>query len=109
MMECANFKFLTMKTHAMPSLTLRQYHGSAYGLVAAKKGFLKKTGEWNHQRVTVEGSKIIVVLNGHLILNTDINEISSFMNDKKHPGIVRKDGHFGFAVTRTLFLFGKLK
>ena len=102
-------QILDNKDPRYAKLDPRQYHGSAYGLVAAKKGFLKKTGEWNHQRVTVEGSKIIVVLNGHLILNTDISEISSFMNDKKHPGIVRKDGHFGFAGHKDPVSFRKIK
>ena len=102
-------QILDNKDPRYAKLDPRQYHGSAYGLVPAKKGFLKKTGEWNHQRVTVEGSKIIVVLNGHLILNTDINEISSFMNDKKHPGILRKDGHFGFAGHKDPVSFRKIK
>ncbi|MEL7338240.1 MAG: DUF1080 domain-containing protein, partial [Planctomycetota bacterium] len=49
----------------------RQYHGSAYGMVAARRGFLRPVGEWNFQQVTVQGSTIKVELNGTVILDTD--------------------------------------
>ena len=78
-------------------LDKRQYHGSAYGIAAARRGFLKKANEWNHQEVTVQGSKIIVILNGNLILDADLSKTSSFMANKKHPGLILKEGHFGFA------------
>ena len=41
-----------------------QYHGSLYGLVPAKRGYLKPLGEWNTQEVTVDGDLVKVVLNG---------------------------------------------
>jgi hypothetical protein len=78
-------------------LDSRQYHGSAYGIAAARRGFLKETNKWNHQEVTVQGSTIIVLLNGSLILDADLSKVSSFMANKKHPGILLKEGHFGFA------------
>jgi hypothetical protein len=45
----------------------------------------------------VQGSTIIVLLNGSLILDADLSKVSSFMANKKHPGILLKEGHFGFA------------
>ena len=75
----------------------RQYHGSAYGMAAAKRGYLRPVGEWNFQEVTVQGSKITVELNGTVILNTDLAEISEYMADRPHPGKERQLGHFGFA------------
>lgn len=75
----------------------RQYHGSAYGMVPAKRGYLREAGEWNFQEVTVNGSKIIVELNGNVILNADLNSVSEFMADRPHPGKDRKSGYFGFA------------
>lgn len=75
----------------------RQYHGSAYGMVAAKTGYLREVGEWNFQEVTVEGAKIRVELNGTVILDADLSEVTEFMGDKKHPGLERRSGHFGFA------------
>jgi hypothetical protein len=75
----------------------RQAHGSAYGMVAAKRGFLKPTGEWNREVVTVEGSKIQVELNGNIILNTDLSKVEDYMDNKPHPGKSRTSGHVGFA------------
>lgn len=77
----------------------RQVHGSAYGMVAAKRGFQKPIGEWNQQEVTVKGSTIKVVLNGEVILDTDLSKVDpeTFMGKSKHPGLSRTKGHFGFA------------
>ena len=75
----------------------RQYHGSAYGMAAAAKGYLRKTGQWNFQEVTVVGSTIKVELNGNVILNTDLSKITKYMANSPHPGKNNKDGHFGFA------------
>ena len=75
----------------------RQYHGSAYGISAAPRGLLKKTGEWNTQEVTVEGSRVIVILNGNLLLDEDLSKVDTFMANQKHPGLSLKEGHFGFA------------
>jgi len=33
-----------------------QYHGSVYGLVPAKRGFLKPVGEWNSKEIIFKGS-----------------------------------------------------
>lgn len=79
------------------SLDLRQYHGSAYGMAAAHRGYLRPTGEWNFQQVTVDGSTITVELNGSVILNTDLSKVTEFMAEKAHPGKDRKSGFFGFA------------
>ena len=75
----------------------RQYHGSAYGMAAAQRGFLKPTGEWNSQEVVVVGSRIQVTLNGTVILDVDLSEIDEYMDDKPHPGKDRTKGHLGFA------------
>jgi hypothetical protein len=75
----------------------RQYHGSAYGMAAAHRGYLRPTGEWNFQQVTVDGSTITVELNGNIILQTDLSEITEFMAERPHPGKDRTSGYFGFA------------
>lgn len=75
----------------------RQAHGSAYGLVAAKKGYLREVGQWNFQEMTIDGAKIKVELNGNVILDADLSQVKEFMGDQKHPGIDRRSGHFGFA------------
>ena len=78
-------------------LDKRQYHGSAYGMVAAKRGFQRPVGEWNYQEVTVRGSTIKVVLNGSTILDTDLSEVTEYMGNSPHPGKDRESGFFGFA------------
>ena len=75
----------------------RQYHGSAYGIVAAQKGYLRPAGQWNFQEVTVQGSRIKVELNGTVILDADLAEVSEYMHNSAHPGKMLEEGHFGFA------------
>ena len=77
----------------------RQYHGSAYGMVPAKLGHQKPVGEWNVEEVTVKGSTLKVVLNGTVILDTDLSKIdpATYMAKSKHPGVTRTNGFFGFA------------
>jgi len=75
----------------------RQYHGSAYGMAAAHRGYLRGTNDWNFQEVTVQGSKIKVELNGTVILDTDLSKATNFMANSPHPGKDRASGHFGLA------------
>jgi len=75
----------------------RQAHGSAYGMAAAHRGYLRPTGQWNYQQVTVKGSTIKVELNGVTILDTDLGKITEFLANTPHPGKDRRSGHFGFA------------
>ena len=79
------------------NLDARQYHGSAYGMVAAERGFLRPAGQWNFQEVTVNGSSIRVELNGNVILNADLAKVTEYMGGRPHPGKERKTGYFGFA------------
>lgn len=72
----------------------RQYHGSAYGMAAAHRGYLRKTGDWNFQTVTVTGSNIVVELNGTRILDTDLSKVKDFMDKNAHPGKDVQEGHF---------------
>jgi len=79
------------------NLDPRQFHGSAYGMFAAHRGYLRPVGEWNYQEVTVKGSTIRVELNGTTILDCDVSAVEKFMDNKEHPGKGRKSGYFGFA------------
>lgn len=78
-------------------LDARQYHGSAYGMAAAARGYTRPAGEWNYQVVTVKGSTIQVELNGTPILNTDLSTVTEYMANSPHPGKDRTEGFFGFA------------
>lgn len=75
-----------------------QYHGSVYGVIPAKRGYLKPTGEWNEQTVIAKGNKIKVILNGQVILDGDIHEASKngTMDGNRHPGLLNPKGHIGF-------------
>ena len=77
----------------------RQFHGSAYGMAAAHRGYTRPAGEWNFEEVTVRGSTIKVELNGVPILDTDLSKLhpAKFMDGKAHPGKTRTRGFFGFA------------
>lgn len=75
-----------------------QYHGSVYGVIPAKRGFLRPTGEWNTQEVVARGNRITITLNGEVILDGDIAEASKngTMDGKQHPGLMNPSGHIGF-------------
>jgi hypothetical protein len=75
-----------------------QYHGSVYGVIPAKRGFLKPTGEWNEEEIMVKGTQIKVTLNGTVITEGDYAEASKngTMDHKEHPGLLRTTGHIGF-------------
>ena len=75
-----------------------QYHGSVYGIIPAKRGYLKPVGQWNEQEVEVNGSQIKITLNGTMIVDGDFLEASlnGTMDHKEHPGLKRSMGHIGF-------------
>ena len=75
-----------------------QYHGSVYGIIPAKQGFLKPVGEWNEEEVIAQGNKIKVILNGEVILDGDIALATKegTPDHKEHPGLLNKTGHIGF-------------
>lgn len=86
-----------LDTNYPGKLDPRQVHGSAYGMVAAKTGYLREPGIWNYQEVTVQGSRIRVELNGTVILDTDLSQVTEYMGGRPHPGKDLTEGHFGFA------------
>lgn len=75
-----------------------QYHGSIYGVVPAKRGHLKKVGEWNFEEVTCKGTQVTVKLNGTTIVDADIEKASTpkTLDGRAHPGLKRTTGHIGF-------------
>ena len=87
----------------------RQAHGSAYGMAAAAQGYLRPTGDWNYQEVTVKGSTIVVELNGTRILDADLSRVTEFLDNRPHPGKDRTEGHFGFAGHRDPVAFRNIR
>ena len=72
-----------------------QYHGSIYGVVAAKRGFQKPVGEWNSEEIKAVGSRITVTLNGTVIVDADLDKIEP-IDGHAHPGLHNEKGHIGF-------------
>ena len=75
-----------------------QYHGSVYGVIPAKREFLRPVGQWNEEEIRIQGNRIRVTLNGTVIVDGDIHEASKngTIDKNEHPGLKRKSGHIGF-------------
>ncbi len=74
----------------------RQYCGSAYGMTAVHRGYLRPVGDWNFIEVTARGSKLTMELNGTRVNDTDLATVSEYMHNSPHPGKLLTRGHFGF-------------
>jgi hypothetical protein len=70
-----------------------QSHGSIYGVVAARRGFLKPTGQWNQEEIRADGPHIKVTLNGTVITEADLSKIEKTIDHQDHPGLHRSKGH----------------
>jgi hypothetical protein len=75
-----------------------QYHGSVYGVIPARRGFLKPVGEWNYEEVKVQGTRITITLNGTVIVDGDIAgpRDNGTLDHNDHPGLKNTTGHIGF-------------
>lgn len=75
-----------------------QYHGSVYGLIPARKGFLKPLGEWNQQEVLVQGDDVKITLNGEVIVQGNMKEAleKGAPDQRPHPGVSVRKGHVAF-------------
>jgi len=83
-----------------------QYHGSIYTMVPAERGHLEPVGEWNHQRVTVFGPRVEVVLNGETITTANLDELEEKFPD--HAGVRRRAGHLALCGHGDRVAFRKL-
>lgn len=75
-----------------------QYHGSVYGIIAARRGHLKPLGEWNEEEIYIQGDHIRVTLNGVVIVDGNLSEATKngTLDGKVHPGLQNDSGHIGF-------------
>jgi hypothetical protein len=73
-----------------------QYHGSVYGLVPARTGYLKPVGEWNTQTIIAIEDHIMVILNGAVIVDAFIEELPP-LDGSAHPGRKNRSGHLVLA------------
>jgi hypothetical protein len=72
-----------------------QVHGSIYGVVPAKTGHLNLVGEWNSEEIQCHGRRIKVTLNGAVIVDANLDEVSP-IDGQAHPGLKRDKGYIGF-------------
>lgn len=91
---------------------LREYqvHGSAYGIIPAKRIKHKPLGEWSTEEIRVVGDHVTVTLNGEVILDGNLRKACKGHNvapdggnnnpytvdHRNHPGMFNKSGHVGF-------------
>jgi lysophospholipase L1-like esterase len=69
------------------NLKPKGYHGSIWGCVAAKRGYLKPVGQWNKQEIRADGNRITVTLNGVKIIdNVDVSQFNR--PSKGHIGLL---------------------
>ncbi|MBI3192741.1 MAG: DUF1080 domain-containing protein, partial [Pedosphaera parvula] len=73
-----------------------QFNGSIYNLVPAKVGSLKPAGKWNVQEITCIGRRVKVKLNGRVIVDANLNDITDPETLGRHPGLFRDRGRVGF-------------
>ncbi|HEY5919227.1 MAG TPA: DUF1080 domain-containing protein [Chryseolinea sp.] len=92
-------------------LEVWQYHGSVYGILPAKREFLKPVGEWNREEVYVKGDIIKVTLNGTVIAEGDLKKATKngTLDHKDHPGLTRHSGHIGFLGHGTVVKFRNIR
>lgn len=92
------FQILDNEAEKYAGLQAYQYHGSLYGVMPAKRGYLRPTGEWNQQEVRINHPFVTVILNGEVILEGNYLEASQSgtLDKKEHPGLARSRGHIGF-------------
>ena len=88
-----------------------QYHGSVYGVIPARREFLKPVGEWNEEEIWIQGTRIKVTLNGTVIVDGDIYEasINGTIDHNDHPGLKRTTGHIGFLGHGSILRFRNIR
>jgi hypothetical protein len=88
-----------------------QYHGSVYGIMAAKRDYLKPVGDWNQEEVHVKGDYIKVTLNGTVIVEGDLKKATKAgtLDHKEHPGLNRHSGHIAFLGHGTIVKFRNIR
>ena len=84
--------------HAMYKGWLQPYqtHGSIYGIVPAKRGFLKPTGQWNQEEILADGPHVKITLNGTVIVDADLSKIEKPLDHQAHPGLHNAKGYISW-------------
>ena len=87
-----------------------QYHGSVYGWIPAKRGFLKPAGEWNYQEVVADGDRQKVILNGTVIVDGNLREATKGTPADKIPAtLFYEKGHIAFLGHNSVVKFRNIR
>lgn len=92
------------------NLNAYQVHGSAYGIIPAKRIVHKPIGEWSEEEIKVIDNHVTVTVNGQVILDGDLKEACQGHNvapdgsdynpytvdHRNHPGMFNEKGHVSF-------------
>jgi hypothetical protein len=77
------------------SLKPWQFCGSVYGIFPARRGATKPAEKWNEMEITCQGRQIKVELNGRVIINASLNDVTDHEVLATHPGMLRERGRIG--------------
>jgi hypothetical protein len=85
----------TAPVYVQMHLHPEQFCGSIYDVVAAKQGHTKSAGEWGKIDILCDRRHVKVTLNGHGIVDANLDDYASHY--PTHPGIKpeAKSGHVG--------------
>lgn len=70
-----------------------QKTGSIYHVVPAEPGHGRPIGDWNSLAIRAEGKRLVVTLNGHVVVDDRIDRHPEL--DAEHPGLKRASGRIG--------------
>jgi hypothetical protein len=84
------------KTRKLSWLKPWQYHGSIYGIVPSRTGYLKPVGEWNSETIIAIEDHIIVILNGAVIVDAFLEDVTP-VDGGVHPSMKNDKGHLSLA------------
>lgn len=96
------------KTRKMSWLKAWQFHGSIYGIVPARTGYLNPVGEWNQETIIAIDDHVMVILNGAVIVDAFLDETTP-VDGGPHPGMHNRKGHLMLAGHNDRVEFRNLK
>jgi hypothetical protein len=86
-----------------------QWHGSIYKVFPAEREFQRPVGEWNEEEIMADGRHVRVILNSHVIVDANLDDVKDPETLKAHPGLQNKTGHIGFLGHGALVEFRDLR
>ncbi len=73
-----------------------QYCCGVYKFIPPERGVVRHAGAWNQEEITLVGRQIRIKLNGQVVVDADLNQITDPAIFRDHPAIWRDRGRLGF-------------